>query len=248
MSVFFETSKALNQVVGIRHGFFARTGGVSKGFYQSLNASTKVGDEAQKVQENRRRALESLSRDLPPPAMPNLMHSNEVLMILKADECLGVEADGVITQTMALPLAITYADCLPILLSTADGAQIAAVHAGWRGILNGVVTKTATLMNAKNLAVYAAIGPYISPERFVVTDEVLQKFTQNYPSFVVASGQMGRVDLGAIAAHQLKEAGVLVVEKVGGHTDQDIAKYFSHRQERGQTGRLFAAIVKINNK
>lgn len=239
-----ESSNALSEISSIAHGFFTRAGGVSTDVYASLNCSTKVNDDHEKVSINRARALSSIG--LPDHALviPNLVHSNNSLIVDESLAFVDEEADGVITTSPKIALAVTYSDCLPILISSTDGEVIAAIHAGWRGVRNGVIEKTFHKLKTFEKKFIAAVGPAISPQGFSVTDDVRDFFVAWWPNFT-ADNELCTVDLTGIACAQLRACGVLSVEKVGGYTDLDADRYFSHRRDRGATGRHIAIIGRV---
>lgn len=244
--IHIEASPKLSLVPGIVHGFFGRQGGVSEGYASSLNCSFKVGDAKDAVLINRNRALAALGLEEQVLAIPNLVHSDRAIifneMMMPAES---IDADGIITHGYAV-LGVTYADCLPVLMASSDGQIVVAVHAGWRGIIQGILINTCMMLEKyygkKELVV--ALGPVISPHSFIVKDEVFEKFKQKWPRFVRGQERQGSVDLRGIAHQQLLDCGVGHVDIVGGFTDSDETKYFSHRRDHGQTGRHVALIAR----
>jgi len=243
----YETARLLLSMKGIVHGFFMRQGGVSLGPYASLNCSLKVGDEQVDVEENRRRCLQAMGLSDARLFVPSLVHGDGVLVLKDDSSQSGVmecDGDAVITSSRKLALGITYADCLPILLSSRDGHWIAAVHAGWRGVAKNIVRKTVSQMRALCYPseIVAAIGPSISLKGFAVSGEVREYFCGAWPQFVGEKEKNVCVDLTGIAGQQLLDAGVMHAEKVGGYTDINPERYFSHRRSIGQAGRHIAII------
>lgn len=244
--VCIETSPKLSLLPGIVHGFFARQGGVSVNHLASLNCSLKVGDDPSAVAENRRRALLALGVEERVLAVPNLVHSDRVIilddMVLPAES---IDGDAIITASHAV-LGVTYADCLPVLMASKDGRVVAAVHAGWRGIIQEILKNTCMMLEQrfgiKDPVV--ALGPVISPHTFMVTGEVLESFNRRWPRFVRTQGQQGSVDLRGIAHQQLLDCCITHIDIVGDFTDSHEEKYFSHRRDQGQTGRHMAIIAR----
>lgn len=249
----FETASGLSAIKGVVHGFFTRVGGVSGKPFASLNCSTKVSDDAQNVHLNRVRSLEALS--LPPTSLlvPNIIHGTNCVVV-NCHSCpidiAKTDADALITTDSHVSLGVTYADCLPILVAAMDGSIVGAIHAGWRGLRSGVIESTIETIFAsfKECELVAAIGPGISQDAFTVSDEVWHYFRTTWPDFTVNELSCGRVDLSGIARQQLKRCGIHHVEKVGGFTDLDDSKYFSHRRDQGETGRHLAVIAKIQSR
>ncbi len=245
MAAQFESATNIFQIAGVKHGFFTRQGGVSAGIYASLNGSTKVGDDITHVLQNRFLAKQSLGVGNEALFLPNLVHGNNVVVI---DENTGsveaCDADALITSLPNRVLAITYADCVPILLSTASGSVVGAIHAGWRGMLARVIEACLSqIAKLSNENIVAAIGPAISQTGFRVTGDVKEYFLNSYINFVISNENYALVDLRGIAKNQLIESGVKNIEFVGGNTDLDSSHYFSHRAQSGKCGRNLALIA-----
>lgn len=249
--IFAETSKLLIETPNVRHGFFTRFGGVSEGHVSSLNCSMHVSDDPRKVDANRKKILTYLGvHEQSLLFLPTLNHGNDVHYLsdpIKRDSSLLKPADAAITDKINIALGVTYADCLPILLSSRDGKEIAAVHAGWRGIYTSVIGNTIARMQTKPEEVIAAIGPCISGRGFLVGEDLFRQFSARYPFATSHKVDGYRIDLLKIAFHQLETLGVRFIEKVGHFTDMNTDKYFSHRKEQGKTGRMMAIITKIHD-
>lgn len=244
-----ETSSLFDQIPSLRHGFFARHGGVSEGHFSSLNCSLNVGDNPQNVWANRQKAVQHLGLSQETQMfLPNLSHSNRVHYLTSMADLVRYAqepADAVITTMVNCPLSVTYADCLPILLTSSDGQEIASVHAGWRGLYSGVILNTVARMHTKPIDMMAAIGPCVSKEGYFVGEDLFRQFREHYPFATHHTDQGFQIDLLHIAMHQLKTLGVCLIEKVGHLTDMSTNNYFSHRKEQGKTGRMIAVIAKI---
>lgn len=243
-----EQSALLNSIEGITHGFFTRQNGFSKSPFASLNCSTMVGDSLKRVNQNRQYAMRvlALNKNL---IIPSIAHTNNAIFIddkFEAEFLASTKADALITAKDIFALAVTYADCLPVLLAASDGSLVAAVHAGWRGLLNGVLEQTIAkiIKNSPKTSLVAAIGPAISKNSFVFGGEGLRAFEQNWPGMVFKHPEGKCVDLVGVAKAQLEALGISQVEKVGGYTDLNEEKYFSYRRDQGQTGRHIAIIAR----
>lgn len=252
MNINFECALSLNKIPGVVHGFFTRHGGASTGALSSLNCCfLRAGESHANVEKNRARAMTSLGLNGFKLVVPNLAHASNSLLIDDNSDFSAIgnfKADAVITSKSGIALGITYADCLPILVSSEDGDVVGAIHAGWRGIKCNVIKRTIDVIR-KNYGpklLMAAVGPAISQIGFSVTDEVLDFFLEQWPSHVQRDDQYGKVDLTGIAMSQLHEAGINQIEKVGGFTDLRPECYFSHRRDKGKTGRHIAIIAKIS--
>jgi YfiH family protein len=170
--------------------------------------------------------------------IPKICHGSDVLYLTdKSDENISKPADAIVTTNKGLVLGVTYADCLPILLSSSDGECIAAIHAGWRGILSGVIINTVNYIKIHlqvRAQIIAAIGPCISQEGFIVQKTLRDLFLLNYKNFIKEVNNNYHIDLYGIAKSQLTYLGITNIEKVGGFTDIDSSRYYSHRRNQDQ--------------
>jgi polyphenol oxidase len=220
---------------GARAVFTTRRGGFSQGPYASLNLGRFTDDDRGAVERNR----ESLQRALEVRfAYGRQVHGSRVMTADEPpveDGSMPAEADGQATaHTGVAPMVLT-ADCLPVAIA-GEGA-VAVVHAGWRGLAAGVVGEGVAALRSLGAAgaLEAAIGPGAGPCCYEVGEEVHETFTAGYG----ASARRGRnLDMKAVAREQLRRAGVDAVHDAGLCTIcSDPALFFSHRRDRGITGR-----------
>jgi len=162
----------LNEIARIRHGFFSRNGGVSEGDYDSLNCGYGSGDAAEKVSENRARAMAMLELDGGRLVTAYQSHSAEVAEVEEPWEREDApKADGLVTRRPGLALGILTADCAPVLMADAKGHVVGAAHAGWRGALGGVLEATIEAMialGAEREAIVVGVGPAIGQRSYEV--------------------------------------------------------------------------------
>lgn len=158
------------------------------------------------------------------------------------------EADALVSDREGDLLAVETADCVPVLVATADGAEVAAIHAGWRGLLAGVISETLGEMLERPKI--AAIGPCLSAERFEVSPDVARQFeAAGWRGQVLDDGvTRPRIDLRSVAREQLRAAGVTAIDVAAECTWEDEALFFSHRRdvthgELERTGRHLAFIA-----
>lgn len=211
-----------------------RDGGVSQAPYESLNLGLHVDDNPDHVSINRRRLVETL--DLPAePCWLNQVHGNAV--------GLSGDVDASYTQDADTVLAIQTADCLPILLWTLDGVEIAAVHAGWQGLAAGVIQATLDKFHGKQICAW--IGAHIRQCHYEVDQRLMAQFGQAYlEGFVPAMAEdHWRLDLSHIAISQLEAGGVSQIEDAGICTNCDGSRFYSYRRD-GDCGRMAALIWK----
>lgn len=246
----FLTSPLLSSA-GFRHAFFTRHGGVSEGPYASLNFSFGVGDDADRVRENLRRAAVCL--DVLPERIcfVSQVHGRDVIALDANAERATVmhqQADAVIARGGHLACAVRTADCVPILLADTRTGTVAAIHSGWRGTVANVVAATLERLTTDPSGLLAAIGPHISREAFEVSDEVadqLQAVAPGQPVVSRSETAKPHVSLRAIVSAQLRASGVpdAGIDHVDGCTLLDAARFFSYRRDGQQSGRLLSGIV-----
>jgi YfiH family protein len=212
--------------------FATRVGGVSKGPYASLNLGRKSGDDVAHVDENRRIACDAIGADLEALALNYQVHSDRVLRA--APGLRDEHADGLWTDEPDLPILAMSADCLPIVLARAgaEKSAVAVLHAGWKGLLAGIVESGAASLGHGTLA--AAIGPGIGPCCYEVGEEVAAPFRERFGDDVVRGH---RLDLWTSAERALRAAGVEHVDRFDRCTACEPETFFSHRRDAGRTGR-----------
>ena len=213
-----------------------RAGGVSGGAYASLNLGDHVGDDPAAVAENRRRVASRLPGEA---VWLEQVHGCEVVGLDRAARI--PPADGAISRSPVKACVIMTADCLPVLFCDRAGTVVGAAHAGWRGLLGGVLENTVAAMGVSPAEVLAWLGPAIGPSAFEVGDEVRAAFVARdakaQSAFVANEGGRWLADLYALARQRLAASGVVDVS--GGDrctfTEQD--RFFSYRRD-GKTGRM----------
>lgn len=211
--------------------FTTRAGGVSEGPFASLNLSLAVGDDEEAVGENRRRVADAARFPAESAAFLKQVHGCEVIHAPAGAAGVLGEGDGLVTDQAGVVLGILTADCVPVLLSGPRG--VGAAHAGWRGLVAGVVERTVERMGG---AEHAWIGPSIRACCYEVGREVIEAFRRR--SLPVVDER--HVDPPAAAAEVLRRLGVGDVEMVPSCTSSD-PSFFSHRRD-GITGRQGAFI------
>ncbi len=220
------------QLDGYEAFFTTRRGGVSEGPYASLNLGRKSGDDVERVDENRRIACEAIGADVEVLALNYQVHSGYVLRA--APRMRGEHADGLWTDEPGLPVLAMSADCLPIVIARSGGAEpaVCVLHAGWKGLLAGIVAAGTDALGRGGLA--AAIGPGIGPCCYEVGEEVAAPFRERFGDDVLRGG---RLDLWTSAERALRVAGVERVDRLDRCTACEPETFFSHRRDRGRTGR-----------
>jgi len=213
-----------------------RLGGLSELPFDSNNLGFHVGDNPLHVQNNRQQLIKALN--LPnEPIWLNQTHSTSCVI---AEQDIGRDADAAITRSAKHPLVILTADCLPITLCSKQGSEIAAIHAGWKGLFNGVVENTLAKMESKTLDILAWIGPAICPKCYEVGPDVYNSFTTKYPKSKIAfqpSNNRWLANLPKIAEVVLNSLGINAVYQSNFCTFELKNEFYSYRRS-AQTGRI----------
>ena len=175
------TSKNLLKHKNISHGFFNRNGGKSSGIYKSLNCGPGSNDKKNKVKENLKIVKNKISKNSKNIFLLNQVHSNKFFFIDKnfKSNKKKIKADAVITDQKKIPIAVLTADCVPILLYDNKRNMIAAIHAGWKGAINGIINNVINFMLKRGCTqkhIFAAIGPSINRTSYNVRDDFRKKF------------------------------------------------------------------------
>jgi polyphenol oxidase len=227
---------------GGRAAFSTRLGGVSEPPFDSLNLGILTDDEFASVNENRQRLAQGLGKEPGEVVFALQVHGTDLIDHRPGPRFRGSfdksaatkepgnglpEADGQLIAAPGLAPLVFVADCLPVALRGPGG--VAMVHAGWRGLLGGILTSAAAAVAATD----AALGPGIGPCCYEVGEEVLGAFAGLGDS--VAAGRM--LDLPVVARRLLRAAGVARIESAGLCTSCERELFFSHRRDKGRTGR-----------
>jgi YfiH family protein len=222
-----------------RHAFFTRHGGVSEPPFDSLNFGGRE-DLPEHVEENRRRGLAHLGADPASVAWLRQVHGNEV-----RDARPGVqEGDALCTTTPGLALAVATADCYPLLFEDHEAGVAAAAHAGWRGTLDRIAAAAVDAMvhrGARRERIVAAIGPGICGPSYEVGAELVSTFRDaGFPErcFLGRHLDLAAANRFVLLESSLKDAQIWSSGRCSTEVD-----FFSHRRDRGLTGRMWSVIV-----
>ena len=221
-----------------------RTGGVSQNAFFSLNPASYVGDNNERVGENRQiiRAMLGLPAE---PVWLEQIHSNLVIEALETNVLQ--QADASYTNKSGVVCAVMTADCLPLLVCSRDGLTVAAIHAGWRGLLAGVIGNTVMAMQAckgsEDLLVW--LGPAIGPGSFEVGAEVREAFIKKSgvfdKAFMQQTDDKWLADIYQLARIELAMLGIVAVYGGTHCTFTDHERFYSYRRD-AQTGRMATLI------
>src|SRR5690606_8196520 len=225
--------------------------GVSLAPFDSLNLGLHVGDDPLAVTENRRR-LSSEIRQISPlfQVITCLfqLHRNRVVEPGAEAEAALMQADALYARRRGRALAIMTADCLPVFLAASDGREIALAHAGWRGLVDGILEAAIARFSASPATILAHLGPAIGPSAFEVGEDVRNAFLgrsslhdRAFHPAPARNGARYRCDLYALATQILHGLGISVVSGGDACTLTQDHRYFSYRRD-GQTGRMASLI------
>ena len=220
-----------------------RNGGVSQGVFSSLNLGAHVGDDPSAVAANREH-VEALVHGT--PVWLNQVHGTVVFDAARfsaGDQ--PPEADASFSRKAGSVCAVMTADCLPVLFCDLAGSVVAAAHAGWRGLLAGVLEETIAAMNVPGRNLMAYLGPAIGPQAFEVGDEVRSAFVAFDEASIAAFNplQPGKwlADIDLLARQRLAGQGVKRIYGGSFCTVSESDRFFSYRRD-GQTGRMASMI------
>ena len=241
----------------VPHAFTTRRGGYSKGIFESLNfgnpgeLADRDRDPIATIELNIQLVKDVLDTSGREVVQVHQVHGCSVHPVERGQPSHqtphSTKADAIITADDHRLLMVRTADCAPILLASDDGRMVAAVHAGWRGVVAGVILQTYELLRAKmHRPIVAAIGPCLSPPHFEVGEDVIEAFKQVFGSQTthISHPEHGKSQLNmkSALAEQLHACGVSAVDTLPYCTVADRGLFFSHRADKGLTGRMAAFI------
>lgn len=247
-----------SDVIGARHAFTTRYGGVSRGGFSSLNLGSNRGDEPEAVRENYRRVCRLMGVGIDGMAVTRQVHGNRVRIVTEADRhvCMSsvpYEADGIVTNVKGLPIMCMVADCVPVLLWDGVHSVAGAIHCGWRSSVTDILKNTLEQMaslGAEPGCIRAAIGPSIGRCCFETDDDVpaaIEAYLSGDTEGLFDRRPDGKtmVDLRQANARRLLQLGLLPrnIDISDECTMCSHDKYWSHRYEKGQRGSQAAVIA-----
>lgn len=247
---------SLSILPGVRHGFFTRQGGISRGLYASLNCGAGSRDDAVAVIENRSRVAKHLGSYSDDVQTVYQTHSATALVVDQLRDRLDLpKGDAVVTRTRGLAVGVLTADCAPVLFADADAGVVGAAHAGWRGALGGILEATVAAMEglgAERARMIAALGPAIGARSYEVGPEFVAAFEEasadNARFFTIPKGRKTpHFDLAGYVMHRLEGLGLRRAERQSPCTYENESMFFSFRRATHRNepdyGRQISAIV-----
>lgn len=246
----------------VRHGFSTRLGGVSEGYYASMNLSFDRGDRKEAVAENFRRIGEALGVRCEDMVLSRQTHTTNVRIVTDADRGKGItrerdytDVDGLVTNVPGICLVTSYADCVPLFFVDSVKKVIGLSHSGWRGTVGKIGRKTVELMHERfgsdPADILAAVGPSVCMDCYEVSSDVIEKFKEAFPENcweqLFYEKPDGKYQLDLWKANELifLESGILpehiAVTNVCTHCNSDIL--YSHRAAGDKRGNLCAFLA-----
>jgi YfiH family protein len=232
------------QPASVRSCATTRAGGISLPPYGSLNLGSHVGDSPEHVALNRQRLIELGGLPAAPHWLEQVHGTDVVQLSLQTPTVPSLIADAAYTREPGIVCAAMTADCLPVLFCSKNGDEVAAAHAGWRGLCSGVLENTVACFEAAPAEIMAWMGPAIGPAHFEVGGEVREAFmavNSDASAAFTPAGAKFMADIYLLARLRLQAAGITAI--YGGEycTVTDSNKFYSYRRD-GITGRLASLI------
>lgn len=238
----------------VKQAVFTRRGGVSPAPWDSLNVGGMVGDDIAHVKENRIRSFHALGRNPASIFDVWLVHSIDVICVDRPRDLdkTPIQADAILTDKPEVTLYMRYADCVPLLFYDPVKGVVGMAHAGWMGTVRGMAKATIQKMQSQYACrpenILAAIGPSIGADHYEIGPEVIMKVKESFGKEEdrLLESRNGRVYLDLWMANyiHLQQSGVEKIEVSGVCTACHLDDWFSHRAEKGKTGR-FGALIGI---
>ena len=239
----------------IIYGFFSKKGGCSKKNYQSLNCNLSSDDNKGFVKKNIEIAKNNLNIKNHNLKFIKQVHSTKIVILEEKNYNLSIEADGIITKDKKISLAILTADCAPIFIYDKKNSLICALHAGWKGCLDDIITnaiKEINKINTYKSNLFAIVGPCLNRKNFEVDQEFKNNFilkNKNYEYFFskLISSEKYLFDMRGLINFQLKENLVHDISNINIDTYTNKNQFFSHRrsfqEKKLPTGRMINIIA-----
>jgi YfiH family protein len=231
-------SKKLLRFKDVRHGFFNRLGGKSKGIYKSLNCGLGSNDKKKKILVNLKIVKKKIKLNSKKIILLNQIHSNKFYYLGKKSKIKNgkFEGDALITCRTNIPIGVLTADCAPILIYDQNKKMVAAIHAGWKGAFKGIIKRVVKFMIKKGcspLNMTAAIGPCISLKNYEVKQDFIKKFIKKDKKtkiFFKKRANKNYFSLNKYIYSQLESLNIKKIDVINKDTFDDKNNFFSARR------------------
>ena len=228
-------SKKLKKIKKVRHCFFSRKKGFSKGIYESLNCGRGSKDNKKNIQKNLKFVAKTMGVERDKLILMHQTHSNKVVEITKKNYKKLIVADAMITQMRNLAIGVVTADCVPIIFCDIKSQVAGCIHAGWKGTFSGVVENTIQKVRKLNLKnkIYASVGPCIGSKSYEVDVKFYNKFVSKswkYKKYFKEKNKTKKLfNLRKFVTDKLLKLGVKV-DHVNKDTFSEKSNFFSYRR------------------
>ena len=237
---YFKATKLIKNRV--TYGFFSRKGGYSIKNYKSLNCNLKSDDSKTIVSKNIKLAIKNLNLKHSKIKFINQIHSSKVILINNHNINKSINADGSITMDKNISLAILTADCAPIFIYDTKNTFICALHSGWRGCLNNIISKAVKklkIINKNNDEIVAIVGPCLQGNNFEVDENIKKLFLNknfNYKSFFIKKNKTNKLnfDMRGLINYQLKNMSIDNIFNIDKDTYNNKDLFYSYRRSSNQ--------------
>ena len=247
-------SKKLRKFKEIKHCFFSRKGGFSKGMYKSLNCGRGSNDNKKTIEKNLNNVSKKMRIKSDHLILMHQTHSNKVLEINKNNFRKKVYSDSIITRMSGIALGVVTADCVPILVFDRKNKIIGCIHAGWKGAIKGIINNTISKMKKINLdnELYASVGPCIGKKNYEVDIDFFKKFLskseKNRRYFDKKNNKKKLFNLRKFVSDKLLEMNVKI-DHINRDTFKETNLFFSYRRstflKQKDYGRCISVITLI---
>ena len=247
-------SKKLNKFKGIKHCFFSRKGGFSKGLYKSLNCGKGSKDNKKNILKNLNYVAKKMFVKKNKLILMNQTHSAKVIEIRESNCKKKINSDAMITKVKGLALGVLTADCVPIIVYDSKNGIVGCIHAGWKGALSGIIKKTVNKIKtlSANNKIYASIGPCIDKKNYEIDLNFYKKFLdkskKNKKYFFHKNKDKKLFNLRKFVSDKLIELKVKV-DHVNYDTYREKVNFFSYRRscklKQNDYGRCISVISLI---
>ena len=228
-------SKKLKKIKKVKHCFFSRKKGFSKGIYESLNCGRGSKDNKKNIQKNLKFVAKTMAVERAKLILMHQTHSNKVVEITKKNYKKIIVADAMITQMRNLAIGVVTADCVPIIFCDIKSQVAGCIHAGWKGAFSGIVENTiqkVQKLNFKN-KIYASVGPCIGSKSYEVDNKFYKKFVSKSWKYKIYFKKKNKTkklfNLRKFVADKLLKLGVRV-DHVNKDTFSEKSNFFSFRR------------------
>ena len=250
-------SNKLTKFNNIKHCFFSKKNGYSKGVYHSLNCGPGSKDKKENVKKNLDLVSEKFGIKRKNLVLMHQTHSNKVIVINKKNKNKKIIADALVTKSEGLAISVLTADCVPIILYDEINNVIGCIHAGWKGAISGIIENTLNKFKEMNInnKINAAIGPCIGHESYEVGLEFFNKFLKdseiNKKFFSKKNNEKFLFNLRDYVNNKLSNFGVHNIDNINADTFKDTDNFFSYRRSQklkeADYGRCISTICLVKN-